>query len=275
MRTALLALVTATACTGGIPGEAGVGPVERERPLDEIALLFAHNAMSSVESGFIGPNQNLGYEAQLELGVRGFMLDVHDDGGVASLCHSNCTFGSEPLVEGFARFADWLEAHPDDVLVFILQDEIAPPAILAAVEATGLDRWAITPPSGPWPLWSELIDADTRLLLTTERAHEDVPAWYASTYSLAWDTPYAAQTVDDFSCEPLRGATENPIFLVNHFLTAPIASEALASNANQASVLEARVADCEAAAGRPVTWLALDFVDMGAGIETVDALNER
>jgi len=257
--------------TGLGSGHTGAIPSVRDRPLPEIQLIMAHNAMASADDGFLAPNQTLNYEGQLALGVRGFMLDIHDEGAGPELCHSSCAFGREPLVDGLARFDTWLADHPDELVVFVLQDEVAPPSILEAFAASGLDARAIEPPAtGPWPSWNELVARGEQVLVTTEGSHDDVPSWYAAAYDgLAFDNDYAAKTVDDFDCEILRGDAPAPFALLNHFLTHPIALPELAEEANAAGVLTDHIASCTAAWGRPPSWVAVDFVELGAVTEVV------
>ena len=47
-----------------------------ELRLDEVALATTHNAMNDAEDGFLYPSQERGIEAQLEAGVRGFLVDA-------------------------------------------------------------------------------------------------------------------------------------------------------------------------------------------------------
>ena len=44
--------------------------------LDEVALATTHNSMNDAEDGFLYPSQERGIEAQLESGVRGFLIDA-------------------------------------------------------------------------------------------------------------------------------------------------------------------------------------------------------
>jgi hypothetical protein len=54
-----------------------------DRPLNEVAFATAHNAMSAAEAGFTNPNQPRGMLAQLDAGVRGFLIDAYN-GAVGS-----------------------------------------------------------------------------------------------------------------------------------------------------------------------------------------------
>jgi hypothetical protein len=240
-------------------------------PLPQVPILVAHNAMNSREDGWLVPNQNLAYEAQVADGVRGFMLDVHDLDGAPTLCHGPCELGSEDLVAGLERFAALLEAYPREVFVFVVQDGVEPEPIARAFEAAGLLDDVIVD-LDPWPTLAESIQAGTRLLVTHERGRADAPAWYHATYDLGWDNDYAARTVEDFGCEPLRGDPDHDVFLLNHFLTAPIGTEALAAQANTREALLDHIERCEAQWQRPISWLAVDFYDVGDSLEVLSSL---
>lgn len=245
-----------------------------ERALDDVVLAIAHNAMNVEDEGWLLPNQHFGYERQVEDGIRGFMLDVYDVDGVTTLCHADCGFGSEPLADALARFDALLDAYPDDVFVFVIQDEVDFAPVVATFEASGL-RDRVIDGVPPWPTLGELIDADTRLLVTHEVDRPGQPSWYHPAYGLAWDNDYASETVDDFDCAVLRGDANNDVFLLNHFLTKGIGSDDLAAEANVGSVVRDHVERCEAETGDRVSWLAVDFYDVGEAIAVVDELNTR
>ena len=48
------------------------------------------------------------------------------------------------------------------------------------------------------------------------------PAWYHHMWDLMQDTPFTFQSVAQMSCELLRGQQDNDLFLVNHWLQAPL-----------------------------------------------------
>src|SRR5690349_202373 len=131
------------ACTGPSP-DADDGPDPPrlcngsadlcDRPLDEVVVAVAHNAMNVEDEGWALPNQHHGYEQQVADGIRGFMLDVYDDEGVVTLCHASCLLGSEPLADALVRFSALLDAHPDDVFVFVIQDELEAGPVVAEFE---------------------------------------------------------------------------------------------------------------------------------------------
>ena len=60
---------------------------------------------------------------------------------------------------------------------------------------------------------------------------------------------------------------------LNHFLTAPIASQSLVRQASAAAVLEPRMRECEAKTVRFPKFIAVAFHDIGQTIETVRQFN--
>jgi hypothetical protein len=49
-----------------------------DRPLNEVAFATAHNAMSAAAASFVNPNQPNGMVAQLDAGVRAFLIDAYN-----------------------------------------------------------------------------------------------------------------------------------------------------------------------------------------------------
>lgn len=241
------------------------------RRLDQLALPATHNSMSSADDGWMVPNQGPDIPSQLEDGVRGFLFDTTEEEGELLLCHGYCSLGSVALEEALGWYADFLAANPDEVLVFVIQDAITAEQTAAAFEAAGLAEQAWSWDGGAMPTLGELIEADTRLIVSAEVAGPP-PAWYHHAWELLWDTPYEFQSTDEFSCALNRGSAENPLFLLNHWL-GPLPTEALAAEANAEAVLGARAAECAAEAGRPPTLVAVDHYQIGALFEVVDALN--
>lgn len=244
-----------------------------DRPLDEVALPAAHNAMSSAEAGFDWPNQDLHIGHQLEAGVRGMLLDTFawEDG--LWLCHGSCELGATPLRTGLFQLQDFLVQHPHEVVVLVLQDGIGAESTAQAFEEAGLTELAYAYPGGPWPTLSELIDADTRLLVTTEGT-PGPPDWLLDFWSIGWDTPYDFQDPEDFSCELNRGEPgEDRLFLLNHWLTRVVPHPEDADLVNAEAVLLERALACAEEQGHIPNLVALDFATRGDLLAVVDALN--
>jgi hypothetical protein len=87
------------------------------------------------------------------------------------------------------------------------------------------------------------------------------------------DTPYSFSEASEFSCDLSRGQAENPLFLVNHWLSTPLPSPESGEAVNVADVLETRARACADQWDRAVNFLGVDFYDRGDLISVVDRLN--
>lgn len=251
------------------------------RRMDEVVFATAHNGMSNKAEGFILPNQPDGQLAQLDAGLRGFMLDVHPyDGNIAAekdkpyLCHATCKIGARDFVAAMTELRVWMDAHRREVIVIIFEDYVSEEVLDAALGAAGLLPHCLhVDPAAPMPTLAQAIAQDRRLLLMTESGGGKL-AWNHSYAALAFDTPYAAATTADFSCAVLRGQPTNKLFVVNHFLTHNLDSHAeLAKLANHNPLLLDRVRQCEKERARKANLIAVDWYTEGDVLAAVRTLN--
>ncbi|MEU4995929.1 hypothetical protein [Streptomyces sp. NPDC021622] len=279
-----------------------------DRGYDEIAQLTSHNAMSTTADQFIGPLQDPRITAQLNDGVRALQIDTYTwerpeqiaerlegsdfsprlQGQILAainkfnpprdglwLCHSVCRAGAIGLVPTLREVGDWLRAHPTEVVTLIVQDAVDGEATAAAFEEAGLTDLLFEPaadPSRPWPELGEMIDSGKRLVVFAERA--DGPAsWYRNFYRYGMETPYAFRTPEDMTCVPHRGGTDKRLFLLNHFITIDGGSRLDAGTVNTRAAVLDRVHACERERGRPVNFVAVDYLTIGDARGAVDALN--
>ena len=261
---------------GGSSDTACNGHVELcERPYDAVAYATTHNAHASTAYRFSPPNQRSSLTQQLEDGVRGFMLDTHLDErtNAAALCHGACAFGRLPLVDGLRELNDFLDTHPGEVITIIFETYIEADLTLEAFDQSGLLARTYAHTAGdPWPTLGEMVDADTRVVVFTDRDGGTYD-WYMDVWAHAWETDYAATTPADFSCDPNRGDTANSLFIFNHFLTAPFASEALSEMVNHNPLLIERAEACEEESGDFPNFITVDFYEIGDVLEVTETLN--
>ena len=272
-----------------------------ERRIDEIVFAGSHNAMSSTDLGWDLAMQTGDIVTQLDHGVRALLIDAlywraegivegGDDAAAAAiiesalsndeprsgtwLCHGFCALGATDLTAGLADISLWLDANPREVLLIVVQDEIATDDLIAAFDASGLlDHVHTHVPGTPWPTLGSLIDSDERVLVYGENGGSP-DSWFQNVWDTAFtETPFAFGLRSDFSCEPNRGDDGNDLFLLNHWLTTGIPVKEVASSVNSRDALLERVAECEAERGRQPTVLAVDFVETGDLVETVAELN--
>jgi hypothetical protein len=276
VRVSLTACLLLVACGDDpvpIPPECN-GAIELcAKRYDEVAYATTHNAMSSGEDGWQSPNQNFGLARQLDDGVRGLMLDVHEWGEGILLCHGFCSLGSLPLADGLAIVDEFLHRNRGEVVTIIFESYTTAAAIEAAFASSGADRYVHAHAAGaPWPTLRELIDRDERLVVFTDKeggAHD----WYLDVWAHAFETPFAAETVADFTCDLGRGNGANPLFIFNHFLTNPLAVPAEAPTVNADPFLVDRARTCTQARGHLANFVTVDFYDQGDLFAAVRSLN--
>lgn len=246
-----------------------------DRRVDEVVFAGTHNAHATEEDGIGVPNQYLGVEAQLRDGVRAFMLDTYAEGSDVLLCHGACAFGAVSLIEWLQELRRFLERHPNEVVLLLFEDYVTGLQTKAAFDRAEVTRFAYTHERGtPWPTLRELIASGTRIIVFAQDNGGE-PDWYHSLFAESWDTPYAAKTPDDLGCEHGRGDRDAPLFVLNHFLTAPFASVELARSVNFNPFLIERAHRCEAETGRLPNVIAVDYYEEGDLLDAVRTLNMR
>jgi hypothetical protein len=254
------------------PEDSGT-PAPQHRVYDETIWATTHNSMSAAADDWLVPSQEYGELQQLEDGVRGFMLDVHERDGEAWLCHGYCSLGSQRLVEGLAELRGWLGANPDTVITLILENYVSAALLEEAFAASGLLEWCSAHPAGePWPSTREMIAAGERVVVLSEHEGGERP-WLLPTWDHAWETHWAAEEPEDLSCEPNRGSPDNPLFIMNHFLTDPVSLPELAAVVNERSFLEERALRCWEESGSVPNFIAVDFYATGDLLQVVESLN--
>jgi hypothetical protein len=278
MRIAVVALVL-VACGDDpvpIPPECNGSLALCARRFDEVSYATTHNAMSNAADNWVNPNQNVGITAQLDAGVRGLMLDIHEWGEDVLLCHGLCPLGSLPLTAGLAEIHSFLAANRGDVVTIIFESYVPAPRVDAAFRTASLDNHVHThAPGTPWPTLRELIDTDERLIVLTDDDGGGTYPWYMDVWAQAFDNPYAAETVDDFTCAGGRGNDTNALFIFNHFLSAPLAQPSSAATVNANPLLVDRARACATARNHLPNFVTVDFFDVGDLLSAVSQLNSQ
>lgn len=264
---------------------------------DQIVSVMAHNAFN-----YTGlPNQKLRIDQQLERGVRGFMLDVHDSGGELKVCHGVCTdiVGRvAPLQTDLRTISRFLQANPRAVVTVHLEmtDGVDRADLVRFIAAYPDALRFLFNPTDPrwkahtdWPTVAEMIAANQRLVLMQDR-RETAGAYNDKVY-LFYDRDIVVQNTfsigatigtHDYTCSsrwadiPLDRKTGlrgwQRLFLMNHFHTVPEYYHADADN--HWDTIAARVQDdCGPKARREPNFIAVDFVDRGDVLEYVEWRN--
>ncbi len=245
-----------------------------DRRYNAVAYMTTHNANASQAQHYFFPNQISGMAQQLADGVRALMIDVHRDNGVAMLCHGNCRFGKQDLVEGLGEVSAFMDAHPDEVVTILLEPTGVHAKTLARAFAdSGLLKHAYAHnPAGPWPVLREMVETGQRLVVFTNQDTAGYP-WLHAMWDYMWDTPWHVRSIEDFDCEWDRGDPDNDLFVLNHFITNPLPVPGAAQEANAAPVLLERALTCWRASGHIPNFVAVDYYELGDVRRVVDQLN--
>jgi hypothetical protein len=190
------------------------------------------------------------------------------------LCHTFCEMGAVTLQSVARDMREYLDQHPHEVLVLVVEDHVAPERFRAVLDATGLGReLATVVPGAPLPTLAELIRAKTRLLVTLENG-DGGPQLPNAFTGLVEETPFtflkATELTTDDSCRVNRGTDAAPIFQFNHWVTPQVRAHARLVNSR---VLAARVRRCTRVRGRRPTLVAVDFAERSDVFRVVDRLN--
>jgi hypothetical protein len=271
-----------------------------DRTLDRVVLPATHNSMSNAAGGWAIPNQQVGIPAQLDAGVRGFLIDIYyahpgPDGKLVTdttpqpgdhleLCHVACSLGSDSLYEQLRGVKRFLRAHPRNVLVFINEDYTRPEDFAAEVRHSGLLRHVYRGRLGSrWPTLRRLI-RNRRQVVMLSQGDTGTVRWYHNAYAgLLQETPYnwntpnllTDQALWPASCVPNRGGRTGDLFLLNHWSPPVAPSPATSAVVNATDTLVGRANVCRFLRGRMPTLIAVDMFQSGGLFEAVRRLNAQ
>jgi hypothetical protein len=189
------------------------------------------------------------------------------------LCHIYCETGATSAADAFRGVHDFLRENPNEVIVLVLEDHVAAADAMEALQRGGLaDRALQWPRGGPLPTLRQLIEDQHNVVVLVENEGGAAP-WYVPAFDVMSDTPYRFDQVGEFSCAVGRGAPDNSLLLVNHWLTVDPPNPAVAAKVNAGDVLRERAAACREERGRLPNIIAVDFYASGDLFEVVDELN--
>jgi len=195
------------------------------------------------------------------------------------LCHVVCELGATELDEALTGVREFLDTHPDEFLIIVIEDYVAPEDVQRAFEDSGLVRYAYEHPTDDqYPTLRELIEADKRILVMAENDNGggSIP-WYHDGFELMQETPYtfdSAEALRDYrkSCEPNRG-TDGPLFQLNHWVEKVPRSPDLGAQVNSYEFLLRRARQCDRRRDLLANLIAVDFYDEGDVFEAARKLN--
>jgi hypothetical protein len=150
-----------------------------EKKYDEVCFLTSHNSYAATEHGFLYAQQTLSLKKQLELGVRGLMLDIFDDPKEKIvLCHGGhfitrlICMGKKPMPfkKSLITIREFLNAHPSEIITIFLENYVTNNELLDAVlKESDVEDLILSPsdwdPSKGWPYLGWMQTHNKRLVI--------------------------------------------------------------------------------------------------------------
>lgn len=276
MRVLMLVFVMAWAAAGGAETPCRCNGILGlcDLRFDQVIFPTTHNANSSHEQGYLFPNQGPRLRRQLDDGVRGLMLDLHKRDGKLLFCHGPCALGNQDLVEGLVEIRGFLDAHPNEVLAFLMEPSgVNATEIKGAFEAADLAKYCLPHAVGaPWPTLGTMVAQNQRVVVLTDQDTGGVP-WLLPMWTLMWDNDWSNWRVEDFNCDCNRGKVVNGLFNLNQFISNPLPFPGNAEIANAGAGLYQRVMDCWETTGRTPNFITVDNYQIGDLFDVTGRLN--
>ena len=198
------------------------------------------------------------------------------------LCHVFCELGAVRMLDEMRTMREFLDAHPREVLVMVIEDYVPPDRLQAVMQDAGLAAMLLAvDPGVPLPTLGEMIASGQRVLVSLENGDggPTMPTAFAALpfghgAGLIEETPFTFRRPRSLeaasSCATNRGLPGSPIFQFNHWVTP---AEPFTARRVNSSMLRERVARCTTERGRGPTLVAVDFAEQGALLRVVDRVN--
>lgn len=251
-----------------------------DKPFNEVSFLTTHNAFNCTNNGYNFPNQHLTITEQLNMGVRGFMIDVYDYFGTTSVYHGSFLLGSEPLSDILQEFESFSTANPNEVITIILECYVSSSAIETEFSNAGLlNKLYAHAVGSQWPTLQQLIDDGKNIVLFSDQ-DDALPSqpWYNYMWTNMVETHYSVDAPNLFTHDFNRGDSINDLFIFNHFVTDAIIGVGLEPESaivNEYNFLLDRIIENYGLKGKFPNFVTLDFVSIGDGMQVVNDLNQN
>ncbi|MDP6908507.1 MAG: hypothetical protein QF371_03325, partial [Flavobacteriales bacterium] len=215
---------------------------------------------------------------QLAGGVRGLMLDVYDEGGVATVYHGFAFLGTAPLTSNLQEIKTFLDDNPNEVVTIIFEAHTNSTLIGEVFDDVQLLSYLHVQTLGDqWPTLQQMIDAGKRLVVFTD-ANDAGPGqeWYHDVWDFAVETDFSNHAPSDFSCDYNRGDEDNDLFILNHFVTDATIGVGLPDQSavvNEVTFFYNRAVECAIEKQKFPNFPTVDFYELGNTLQVVDSLN--
>jgi len=189
------------------------------------------------------------------------------------LCHSLCELGATKMSDALDVYREWLDEHPGEILVLMLEPSVPAWAVEIQFKRAGLmNRVARLRRDKPLPTLGTLLERGRQLVVLGERDTGDLP-WYLEAFDFIQDTPLGPRATR--SCAPSRGDEDSPILMLNHWVDDFPPRPSANARVNSKEEIVARAERCERRRELPVSLIAVDHYDRGGVVAAAAELNDR
>ena len=242
-------------------------------PYHQKLWLCSHNAMSNLEDAWLFPNQLYTIANQLKRGVHAQMWDVWDLDGKACLRHGNGTI----FIPQYTNFEDalktvksYLDANRQAIITLILESHVKDELLWDNVVKAELENYVMNKENFSKMLTlGEMSELGQRLIIFSDcETNHFLYLW-----DHAVETDWANDDVTKMKDQLRRGKKENPLFIVNHFVTNPLPSPECSKLLNKESQILQRLEQLEKMYNKQANFIVLDFVGDQNESQTVEKIN--
>ncbi len=248
--------------------------------IHESTVIVAHNAFANPLEGsyHLHNQQQIDLQQQLELGARGFMLDLHDYQQDIYLCHEACDAKVMQLAQRahgsmlpYQTFADWLSQYkefldkkPFEIIFLFLESYVNVQRIVNTLDTVDLLKNVYNQDINKRVTFGDLRQQSKNLVIFSDYQYER--NHHYSNFQLPQirptseikETKYALERDDqcgmrlDFRADPSDSKVQT--FMMNHF------AEISNNKINEPHYIMNRTAICIGLYGYP-TFIAGDFIE--------------
>ena len=232
------------------------------KPYNEVTFIATHNSFNTKAGKFRFTNQRISIFDQLNGGVRGLCLDIHEHKGELLLFHAYKSLGSEPLSKGLEEIEKYLSQDTAAVVTLFLECYTSANKVEEALREANLFHFLYTENGDEWDSIDSMLRTNKRLVIFSSRndASED-QQWYHYYNTHIADTPYSNFKIKDLSVEVNRGHPSNAIFVLNHFVYSWVGtgSKRKAKKINTDAFIEERMKAVQLEYGRLPNFVIIDY----------------
>ncbi|PKN03482.1 hypothetical protein CVU75_02000 [Candidatus Dependentiae bacterium HGW-Dependentiae-1] len=263
---------------------------------DEVCFLTAHNAFT-YRPKWIYAQQDWNLKTQLEKGIRGFMLDVHADGSTLKLCHGDknkaCNFpysfqkigNFDTLKDALSIMKKFLDSNKQEVVTLILEDYVDKRELLVkTIESISglpalilnLSSWNTTSNGNRWPTLEWMQKNNKRLVIFTDKSETKYTPhtwhWVIESGYSSWDMD---KVCTERSSSKRYASKPRGLYLLNWFgTTSTEITSAIYNTESKIMSLIKKGMQKGLANKRFPNFIALDFVNIGGGMNVVNDINK-